>query len=103
MTVFKRVDKLLSSSYVITNLPIFMHPGDTTGDTNFSTVSVNWPRVVIRNRSMHWKDGRRSSVSKSHFAGDAASFGASEATICSKRGSLRSGSQNGEKRRSPGV
>jgi hypothetical protein len=42
MTVFKRVDKLLSSSYVITNLPIFIHPGDTTGGTNFSTVSVSF-------------------------------------------------------------
>src|SRR6184192_1307743 len=36
-----------------------------------------------------------SSTPKSHLAGDAASFGAKEATICSKRGSPRSGSQKG--------
>ena len=36
------------------------------------------------------------SVSESHLAGDEASFGAKEATICSKRRSPRSGVRKGE-------
>jgi len=32
---FKRLELLSRSSRVISNAPIFTHPGDTTGDTNF--------------------------------------------------------------------
>src|SRR6266480_3950556 len=61
--------------------------------TQFSLV---WPRVVHPAITLgQLSDGRRPSVSQSHLAGDEASFGAKEATIFSKRGSPRSGSQKG--------
>jgi hypothetical protein len=45
------VELLVRSSRVITNLHIFTCPGDTKGDTNFSTVSFAWPLVTSRTQS----------------------------------------------------
>jgi hypothetical protein len=41
---FKGVQLLLRSSRVISNLPIFILPGDTTGDTKISTLFVTGDR-----------------------------------------------------------
>jgi hypothetical protein len=72
------VELLLGSSRVITSLHIFTCPGDTKGDTNFSTVSFAWPLVTSRAQSGLMRTmGNRSSTPKSHFA-DAVSFGASD-------------------------
>jgi hypothetical protein len=76
--VFKPIELLLLSSRVIRNLHIFTHPGDTKGDTNFSTISFAWPLVTSRAQSGLMRTmGNRSSTPKSHFA-DAVYFGASD-------------------------
>jgi len=38
--VFKRLESLLQSSHVISNVPIFTPTGDTTGDTNSPPFSL---------------------------------------------------------------
>src|SRR5438045_9738692 len=68
-----------------------MQPGDTTGDTKTGKCSVS--RNAKGNRSYSRASRPWNAFlqrSGSHFVGEAASFGAKEATICSKRGSPRS-------------
>jgi hypothetical protein len=58
MTVFKPVEVLLRSSRVITSLHISICPGDTKGDTNFSTISCACPLVTSRTQSADHNHGK---------------------------------------------
>ena len=79
-----------------------MQPGETTGDTKTGACSVSRNAKGNRSYSRAADHGTRFfNVPGFHFVGEAASFGASEATIFSKRGSPRSGSQTGNSFKAP--